>query len=418
MLEFVYENHPALIAKREELKAIDEGVAQAISGFRPSISANLSKGRQRSGNANDTWNYNNSKSRSLNVEQPIFNGGGTIASFNVANDRVNAARAELSALEQQTLYDAIVAYSDVVEKQSVFALNQKNVEVLQQQFADTKARFNVGLQTVTDVAQASSRLATAQSYKQQSLSDLEVAKASFQRVIGYAAPEKISMPPVPAGIPENITLANELAHKNNPILEAARHNEKAAENNIDVNGASILPSISLQGTMSRADGVATAINHVDSDAIKLNLTIPIYQSGAEWSRLRAARNQAQQAKFNVIDTNAAVLENVASAWGSFNAAKAIIIANQEAVKAAETARNGVQKEKEFGVRTVLDLLNAEQEEFTAKVNLIKAERSEKILAYRLLATIGKLTSDELGLATNVKPPTEHYDSVKYQLLGW
>lgn len=420
-LEYVYANHPALKAKREELKATDEGVAQAISGFRPNVSAGLSKGRQRVGDAADTWNYGDTKARTLDVEQPIFNGGGTIASFKAAKETVKAKRAELSALEQQTLYDAVVAYTDVVEKQAVLALNQKNVDVLTQQLAATKARFDVGMLTITDVAQATSRLATAQSSQRQSLGDLEVAKASFKRVIGYDAPAKIDMPPVPAGIPFDMVQANEIAKSNSPILEAAKRSEKAAENNIYVNGATILPSVTLQGTMSRTDGVSNGfvggLNHIQSDAVKLNVSIPIYQSGAEWSRLRAARNVAQQAKFNTMDTHEAVVESVATAWESFKTAQAIIISNESAVNATETALDGVRKENEFGVRTVLDVLDAEQESFTAKVELIKAQRAEKIMAYRLIATVGKLTSAELGLNTEVENPKEHYDSVKYQLLG-
>jgi len=420
-LEYVYANHPALKAKREELKATDESVAQAISGFRPNVSAGLSKGRQRSGNVNDTWNYGDTKARTLDVEQPIFNGGGTIASFKAAKETVKAKRAELSALEQQTLYDAVVAYTDVVEKQAVLALNQKNVDVLNQQLSATKARFDVGMLTITDVAQATSRLATAQSSERQSLGDLEVAKAAFKRVIGYDAPAKIDMPPVPAGIPSDMVQANEIAKNNSPILEAAKRSEKAAENNIYVNGAEILPSVTLQGTMSRTDGVSSgftgALSHISSDAVKLNVNIPIYQSGAEWSRLRAARNSAQQAKFNTMDTHEAVVESVATAWESFKTAQAIIISNESAVNATETALDGVRKENEFGVRTVLDVLDAEQENFTAKVELIKAQRAEKIMAYRLIATVGKLTSKELGLNTEVENPKEHYDSVKYQLLG-
>jgi len=420
-LEYVYANHPALKAKREELKATDEGVAQAVSGFRPNVSAGLSKGRQRVGDAADTWNYGDTKARTLDVEQPIFNGGGTIASFKAAKENVKAKRAELSALEQQTLYDAVVAYTDVVEKQAVLALNQKNVDVLTQQLSATKARFDVGMLTITDVAQATSRLATAQSSERQSIGDLEVAKATFKRVIGYDAPAKIDMPPVPVAIPSDMVQANEIAKSNSPILEAAKRSEKAAENNIYVNGAAILPSVTLQGTMSRSDGVSSgftgALSHISSDAVKLNVSIPIYQSGAEWSRLRAARNVAQQAKFNTMDTHEAVVESVATAWESFKTAQAIIISNESAVNAAETALDGVRKENEFGVRTVLDVLDAEQESFTAKVELIKAQRAEKIMAYRLIATVGKLTSVELGLNTEVENPKEHYDSVKYQLLG-
>ncbi len=416
-LEFVYANNPELQAKREELKAVDEGVAQAISGFRPSVSAALSKGRARSGDVAQTWNYGNTKMRSLDIEQPIFSGGGSVASFKAAKDRVKAARAELSALEQQVLYNAIVAYTDIVEKKSVLELSQKTVDVLTKQLEASNARFEVGVITATDVAQSKARLAQAQAQERQALGDLEIAKADFKRVVGYDAPDGLELPEIPAGIPENLALANEIATSNSPILEAARQSENAAKNNIFVSGSAILPSVSLQGTMSRGDGVSNSINSFDSDAIKLNLNIPLYQSGAEWSRLREARNQAQQAKFNSMDTSAAVAQSVSSAWEGLATATAIIKSNEEAAKAAQAALDGVQKENEFGTRTVLDVLNAEQENFIAQVNLIKARRAEKTSAYRLLATIGKLTSSDLQLNSNVPNPKEHYNSVKYQLIG-
>ena len=417
-LEFVYENHPALKAKREELKAIDEGVSQAISGFRPTVSANFSAGKLDTEYNYTPLNSYTPKSSSVTATQPIFNGGGTLASFYAAKDKMKAQRADLSALEQQTLYDAVVAYTDVVEKTAVLELNQKNTDVLKKQLIATKAKFDAGMLTITDVAQAESRLAAAQSSERQSLGDLAVTRAIFRRVIGYDAPSKVSLPPIPAGIPENIGQATEIARKNSPILESAKHAQKAAESNVFVNGATILPSVYLQGVMSDTKGISPTVTQQKSNSITLNLSVSLYQSGAEWSRLRAAKNQAEQAKFNTMDTNAAVVESVTQAWEDFNTASAIIAANESEVKATDTALKGVQKENEFGTRTVLDVLNAQAEAFTAKVSLIKASRAEKVLAYRLLATIGKLTSDELKLQTEVPSPKEHYNDVKYQLLGW
>jgi TolC family type I secretion outer membrane protein len=417
-LENVYANNPQIQAQRESLKATDEGVAQAVSGFRPDISADFSKGRERLGNAQDRWNYNNTKSRDLVVNQPIFNGGESIANFMSAKDRVKAARATLSSVEQQVIFNAVVAYTDVVEKQSVLELNQKNVDVLKQQLDATKARFDVGELTLTDVSQATARFSLAQADERQALGDLEASKATFRRIIGFDANDKISMPSVPPGVPSSLTEAKEWAKANNPILEAARHNENAAENDIYARGSALLPDVSLQGVMSRSNASSLSpLNNIDADSIKLNVSIPIYQSGAEWSRLREARNLAQQAKFNALDTGNSVMENVSIAWESYNTSKAIIVSNDAALKAAETALEGVRKENEFGVRTILDVLNAEQEAFSARVNLVKAIRAEKLQAYRLLAAIGKLTSKELGLKTDVKNPKEHYNKVKYQLLG-
>ncbi|MEK6745922.1 MAG: TolC family outer membrane protein [Pseudomonadota bacterium] len=417
-LEYVYVNHPRLKAQREAVKVSDEGISQAVSEFRPNVSANFSKGRQRTGDISETWDYDNTKSRNLTVNQPLFSGGGSVASFMAAKKRVKAARANLSAVEQQVIFDAIVAYTDVVEKQSVLELNHKNVEVLQKQMDVTNAKFKVGELTMTDVSQSKARLALAQSNERQALGDLEATRATFRRTIGFDATDKIVMPGVPEGIPESLEETKELAQSNNPVLLTAHYSEEAADNDVYIRSSTLLPTVSLQGTMNRSDGNSlSSLNKIDQDAIMLNVSIPIYQSGAEWSRLREARNLSQQAKFNKLDTNLSVLENANISWEAYKTSQAVITSNEAAVAAAETALNGVRKENEFGVRTILDVLNAEEETFSAKVNLVKAVRSEKIHAYRLLAATGKLTGKSLKLNVKLEDPKEHYDSVKYQLLG-
>lgn len=417
-LEYVYANHPRLKAQREAVKVADEGVSQAVSGFRPNASANFSGGRQRIGDISETWDYDDAKSRNLTVTQPIFSGGSSVAEFMSAKKRVKAARANLNAVEQQVIFDAIVAYTDVVEKQAVLELNQKNVEVLQKQMDVTNAKFKVGELTITDVSQSKARLALAQANERQALGDVEAARATFKRTIGFDVTDKVTMPGIPEGIPATLDETKELAQSNNPTLLTAHYTEEAADSDVYARGSTLLPTVNLQGTMSRADGNSLSpLSKIDQDAIMVNVSIPIYQSGAEWSRLREARNLANQAKFNKLDTNLSVVENANISWEAYNTSKAVIVSNIAAVEAAETALNGVRKENEFGVRTILDVLNAEEETFSAKVNLVRATRTEKIQAYRLLAAVGKLTGKELKLKAKVEDLREHYDSVKYQLLG-
>lgn len=418
-LEYVYANNPQIRAQREALKAVDESVALAVSGFRPNAAAGYSKGRERTTNAIDRWQYSNTDSKALLVTQDIFNGGESLASYAAAKQRVKAARAQLSAVEQQILYDAVAAFTDVVEKQAVLALAQNNMDVLKRQLESTQARFDVGELTVTDTSQSEARLAGAQSDERKALGDLEVAKATFKRIIGYEVPESIALPGVPGGLPASLPEAQEWAHAANPVLNAARHNEKAFSKDVDIRTSALLPDVSIEGSMTRGNSSAiTGLRNFDNDALVLNVAIPLYQSGAEWARIRESRNLAQQAKFNTLDTNEAVAESTARAWGDYTTAKALITSNDAAVRAAETALTGMRNENEFGTRTIQDVLDAEQEAFFARVNLVRALRAEKLQAYRLLASVGRLTAEELKLQTDVPDPKEHYDSVKYQLIGW
>lgn len=417
----VYKNQPQLKAAREALKAEDENVAQAVSGFRPNVSAGYEKGRQRLDVNNQGWTYGNTSDKTITATQDIFNGGETWANFKSSRDRMKAARAQLTDTEQQVFFSAVLAYTDVVEKRLVLQANQNNADVLEKQLSDTKARFDVGDLTRTDVSQSEARLSQARADERQALGDYETARVIFKRVIGYDAPDDIAMPPLPPGLPQTLEEAVNWAQAANPSLEAARHLESAASTDVDARTGALLPDVSITGSMGRGEGLSvtgSGSRESDNDAVTLNVTIPLYQSGAEWSRIRQAKNQAQQAKFVTMDTHDAVIGTVTRAWHDFHTSQAVIVSTEEAVTAANLALEGVRQENMAGVRTVLDTLNAEQEAFLAKVNLVQAQALEKTQAYRLLAAVGKLTAEHLVLPVEHYDPKEHYDDVKYRLIGF
>ncbi|MDX2113619.1 MAG: TolC family outer membrane protein [Alphaproteobacteria bacterium] len=414
-----YQYHPQLKAERESLAALDETVAQAVSAFRPNVEATYSRGREKREVGDSGDNFSNTNNKSLTAEQPIFRGGQSWANFKSARDRVKAGRARLHAVEQQVLYDAVLAYSALVERSDILKLNQSNVDVLKRQLEATQARFNAGELTQTDVAQSQARLLQAQADERRALGDLEVAKANYRRVITTEPPVEPALPKLPEKLPASLEEALRTASERNPSLIAANFEEKAASTDIDARGGALLPQVSLRGSLDRLDGASNQqTGRVDSDALTLNVTIPLYQSGADWSRLRQARNLADKAKFDALDTRSAVSELATSAWQDFSTAQAVILSTREALKAAELALEGVRQENQFGTRTILDVLDAQQEAFQARVNLIIAQRAEIVQAHRLLAATGQLTARELSLPTELYDPKEHYDDVKYQLLGW
>jgi TolC family type I secretion outer membrane protein len=415
-LAYVYEHHPQLLAEREKLKALDESVALAISDFRPTAVAEYDKGRERKSTAGTTWAYGDTESRGLVVTQPIFSGLDSVAALKSANQRVKAGRADLIALEQQVFYNVVVAYTGLVEARSVLQLNQNNVDVLTQQRDATQVRFDVGELTRTDVSQAEARLANAKASEQQALGDVSIANANFMRAVGYSAPENAAMPTVPHDLPQTLDEALKEARDASPVIAAAKHREKAFASDVNIRVGGILPDVNLQGVMSRNEGGFS--NKYNSDTLTLNVTVPLYQGGAEWARLREARNLEAQAKYASLDTLLAVEQDTNSAWQNYVTAESVIVSTEAAAKASELALEGVRNEQEFGVRTVLDVLDAEQEYMNTKVNLVRATRTHKIQAYRLLASVGKLTARELALPIQHYDPTQNYDTVKYQLLGW
>ncbi len=417
-LAYVYEHHPQLMAEREKLKATEESIWLAISDFRPNVAAAYSKGRERTSSNDARWSYGDTESRGLTVTQPIFSGLDGVAGLKAARQRVKAGRADLTALEQQVLYNTVVAYTGVAEAEEVLKLNQNNVDVLTKQRDATKVRFDVGELTKTDVSQAEARLASAKADEQQAVGDVAIARASFMRAAGFAAPDAPAMPALPAGLPKDITEANALAHAASPTLEAARRREKAFAEDIGVRVGAFIPDVSVQGTVRRTEGGNGFTRSYDSDELMLNVAIPLYQSGAEYARLREARKIASQAKYTTMDTMLAVEQDVASAWQNYITSESVITSTQAAKEAATLALEGVRQENEFGVRTVLDVLDAEQELMNTNVNLIRATRNYKIQAYRLLASVGKLTAHELALPVKYFESDSPDDHVKNQLLGW
>lgn len=417
-LASVYAHHPQINAEREALKATDEGVAQAVSGFRPTATVNYNTGRQRTNINHEGWDTQHARETVLDIQQPLFNGGGTVASYSSAKKRVLAGRAQLGAVEQQVLFNAISAYTEVVARQQILEANRRNLGVLSDQQRGTGERFRVGELTRTDVAQSEARLALAEAGVRQAEGDLESARATFRRIIGYEPPSGLQFPPLLASLPGNLGEATRLAETTEPTLEAARQLEKAARSDVNIRQSVLLPAVSLEGLRSRERDNFPGQRRFYTNAVLLNVTIPLYQSGAEWSQVREANNLAQQARFTTIDTREGVIENATRAWNDYLTSKAVITSNERAVGAAEHAVTGIRKEILYGTRTTLDVLNTAQDLYGAQISLVNARASEIRQAYRLLAAVGRLTAQGLALPVALHHPKQHYDEVKFQPIGF
>lgn len=416
-LASAYVNNPRLKAEREALKSIDESVAQAISGYRPYLSAEFGKGRERASTDNQSWRYDNTTSKELIFTQPLFNASGTTAEVQAAKARVKAAQAQLQAVEQSVLQEAINAYADVVEKQSLLELSRNNVNVLREQVRVTQARFEVGELTRTDLAQSESRRARAEAEARQAEGDLASARAQFQRVIGYN-PENLLLPPEAPALPASASDAVAEGQEQNPEIIRARFSEKAADKDINARVSNLLPNASLRGSMRRSDGGTPNINSLDNDSLTVNLSIPLYQSGAEYSRVREAKNRREEARFDTLDTLSSVTATVTRAWEDYQASLAVITSTTSAIKAAELALEGIKSEYDYGTRTTLNVLDAEQELLSNRVNLVRAQRNKTVNAYNLRAATGKLTAQSLKLPVEIYDPQTHLDAVKWKPVGF
>ncbi len=393
-LRSAYTSNPALKAAREGQAALEAQIGFARANFQPSITAQASYGRERT-KRTGAWTYKNPSSKALSLSQPLFRGGQSLSEWQSAKERVAAGAAELVGTEQHVLLSAAAAYLDVLEKQSILALAQQNVNVLRSHQEVTTARATVGELTRTDMAQAEARLKQAEAELRQVEGELKSAHAAFARVIGHVPDRLLPDAAIPA-LPPTLDDAKQAAG-NAPDVIAATLLEAARDAEVYGAYGALLPTVSLDGSLSRSKGNSFFGGAFDDDSLMLNVRIPLYQSGAEIARIEEAESHARKAQYTTMDTKLSAIENATKAYEEYQSSLAVIDATKAAIIAAGSARDGVQQEHEFGTRTALDLLDAEQELFSANVRLLRAQHASTLAAYRLLATTGTLTASYLGL---------------------
>lgn len=419
-----YQSNPQLLSQRQALRATDEGVSQALSGWRPTISIAATGGpnfqdsrttNRITGQQSELSDTLISRTASGTLSQPIFEGFRTVKQTAAAEALVKAGRARLESTEQLVLLQAVTAFMDVIRDQATLELQTHNEEVLRRQLEATNDRFRVGEVTRTDVAQAESRVARSVADRISAGGVLISSRAGYQRVIG-TAPGTLKVPDTPI-VPNTEAEAIGLALNNNPDIRQAEFAEEAARNDVDVAFATLLPTLSLNVQRSYSEDTTTAGGRILSTAVTGRVSVPLYQSGAEYSQVRQRKEIASQRRIDIDDVKRQVRQAAINSFQTYTTATAALEAQREQVKAAEVAFEGASQEAEVGARTVLDVLDNEQELLNARVRVVQLERDRLVAAHTLLQAIGQLTAPSLGLPTAIYDPAKHYNDVRWQFIG-
>ncbi|MGE0714769.1 MAG: TolC family outer membrane protein [Alphaproteobacteria bacterium] len=414
-----YNTNPQLLAERARLRAADEQVPQALSGWRPTVTASGSYGyaaeRTRVGSLHQTEHLG-PLGGSIIISQPLFRGGRTVANTERAVFSIQAQRAQVIVVEQQVLQQAAQAYMNLYRNMAVVQLNANNIEVLKRQLEAAQDRFRVGEVTRTDVAQAESRLARAVADKREADGNVEVAKATFERVIGLA-PINLVFPKRVPKTPGTRDEATKLAYDNNPQLVGARFNELAARSNVRSITGELLPSVTVEGSVTHNREQANENTKQTVGQVIGRVSVPLYEAGSTYSRVREAKQTAGQRRIDIETNRRQIFEQASSSWDTLVTARARIQALYENIRAASIALDGVQQEAAVGSRTVLDILDAEQELFNARVNLVSSQRDEIVGVFNLTAATGRLTARLLGLNVELYDMDAYYESVKDKWFG-
>jgi TolC family type I secretion outer membrane protein len=419
-----YETNPRLQAQRAQLRSIDEQVSQAYARYRPNVAivgsseatqSELSSVETEVGGTTDASQTLWTNRIALNLSQNIYEGGGTVARIDSAVRQVGQQRAVLQSTEQEIFLDAVTAYTDVVAAQRVVELAINNEERLERQRQATVDRFEVGEVTRTDVAQAEARLAGAVADRVRAEGELAQAIARFEAVVGFR-PDDLTTRFAAITRPASLIEAQARAEKN-PGLTAAEFAVDVALADVRVAQADLLPTVDLDGSVGYTDEPSDTIGSQTDARISATVTIPLYQTGAEYSRVRQQKQVVDQRRRELDDTRREVTQNVTEAWEGLQTAAAAARSFEEQVRANQIALEGVRTEAQVGARTVLDVLDAEQELFQAEVDLVDARATEVVALYTLEAAMGELTAEALGLGVEIYDPSAHYRTVRTQAFG-
>jgi len=415
-LAFAYSSNPTLLAQRAQLRATDEFLPEARSGYLPTVSASGDAG-VASVDTSSSGNQNlQPLSYGLSVSQPLYSGGRTVAAVSRARNLVLAQRALLRSVEQTVLLDAATAYINVLRDTAVLDLNTGNENVLRRELNATQDRYRVGELTLTDVAQARARLAGAVAGRIQAQGDLEGARAEYVRLIGKA-PENLSIPPFVGTLPSTLEETLVLVQDNNPDLLAARYQEQAAIDDIALAKGELLPTVSLDGSVTHSEELNVSGSTTDSASLIAQLNIPLYQAGGASARVRGAKQTASQRRIQVSEAERNARAVATAAWEALAVARARVSQFESQVEANKTALEGTREQARVGSRILLDVLNAEQELLDAQVSLVVARRDSFIAGLVVLTSVGQLTARDMGLPVEYYDETAYFEKVKGKLWG-
>jgi outer membrane protein len=424
-----YQNNPQLNAQRAAVRSTDENVPQALSGYRPKVALTASVGYQytdinstQGGTATqlvrtEIHGTDPPRAAGLTVTQTLFNGNQTANKTRAAESQVSGAREGLRVLEQSVLLSAATIYMDYLRDSAIVEVQRSNTRVLEQTLKQTQDRFNVGEVTRTDVAQSEAQLAAGKTQQLTAESNLTTTRSNFRRIIGNEPSALAPGSPVDRFLPGALPAAVDLSLTENPNVTAAMYGIDVNFLQVKINEGALLPTVTVQAAVQQAyEQTMTTYRSFGASAIA-QLSVPIYQGGAEYSLIRQSKENLSQQRLNLELTRDQTRANTVTAWGQLVAGKAQVASAQAQVTASEIALNGVREEAKAGQRTTLDVLNAQQALVNARVALVTAQHDRVVASYAVLNAVGRLSPQVLKLATTTYDPSVHYQQVRDSWVG-
>jgi outer membrane protein len=432
-LAYAYANNPALNSQRAVVRATDEGVPTALAGYRPRAVATANVGVQslsttirEVGSATPLdfparyftqSGVNTPHGVGATVTQNLLNGFQTANRTRLAESQVFAARETLRNIEQTVLLNATTAYMNLLRDAGILELQRSNLEVLGEQLRQTNQRLQSGNVTATDVSQAEARLNVGRTQLFSAEATYANSRAVYRQVIGLDPGRLAPAAPVDRFTPSTLAAAMAVGIAQNPLVAIAQHNVDVAISQVKVAEGALYPTVSLQGTVQKNYELSMTQLQSFTASGSVQYSAPLYQGGAEYAAVRQAKETQGQKQLDLSVARDQARATVAQAWALLEAAKSSIESTRNQVKAAEAALNGVREEARLGQRTTLDTLNAQQELVNARIAMVVSQRDRLVNSYSLLAAVGRLAPQVLGLSVPSYDPKVHYHQVRDAWVG-
>jgi outer membrane protein len=429
-MALAYQSNPTLQAQRATQRALDETYVQAMANFRPQITVQSTVSAESNNEVSDTTGRLAGRTQlngnSIQISQPLYTGGRIAAGVSAAVAGVLAGRETLRAAEETTLQNVVQVYVDVRRDQESVEIARENVELLQRQLDESRARFAVGDITRTDVALAQTRVAAARAQLAGAQAQLATSRATYLSVVGENPGKLEAEPSLATLLPDDIDKALDMAERNSPRIREADYTEQSSAAKVAAAKAQTRPSVSLQATLGYYGGANSAsqspfvapppvspfVDYSRDITASATASFPLFSGGYYSSQIRQAAENNNVDRINIETARRQVLLAVSQAWNQLVGARASLAADEEQVQAANIAFEGTRQEARVGLRTTLDVLISEQDLADAQIALVGARHDEYFAAAALLAAMGSLEATDFVPDLPVYDPRTNFDHVR------
>jgi len=397
-LSLAYINNPKLNAERASMRASIEEKKESYSEFLPTITISGYVGETQNTNPGADTNFRPSE-QSVTVEQKIFQGGRGIANFKKKKYGQNLGEFKLKKIEQEILLEAAKAHTELLLNKKKLKINLLNIDLLERQVETDQNRLEKGQINLTDLAQSEASLAGAQADLISAQNSLVTSKSNFKKIIGKKPKDNNpEVKEINLNLPKSLASAYRISNSENPNLKIASIEYEQSKLDVMIAGSDLAPSATLSYKAAEQDNISATVKDRTQQTVTATATWPLFSGGSNLFNLRKTQENRNNKELLLEDKKNENETEVANAWSNYQSSKGVLESIRLQVKAAEIANEGITLEYESGnSRSTLEVLQSRTILLNSRINLATSERNFLISQFNLLASVGRLTANQLKI---------------------